>query len=254
MILWASIGGAVGLVLGITGAGGSMTAVPLLMHAAGMDVHRATVFSLIAVFLSSSLNWVVQRRATDLTVSFIMAPFSFLGAIVFAPLKAASPAWVIKALFIGVITLALATVWRNGGSPRREAAPVTRRKPGGTYYFGVSAAGGILGGVCTMTGLGGGAVMLPMLMGPLGMTMKHAVSTSLLTQTLAALGAAWIQRRSVAETFSGPTVLALTAGIVVAAKAVQMMTVRLPAEKMDLVRRVVLTAVIAASAVGMIAG
>ena len=96
--------------------------------------------------------------------------------------------------------------------------------------------------------------MLPMLMGPLGMTMKHAVSTSLLTQTLAALGAAWIQRRSVAETFSGPTVLALTAGIVVAAKAVQMMTVRLPAEKMDLVRRVVLTAVIAASAVGMIAG
>ena len=47
------IGIVIGLVLGLTGAGGSVFAVPLLMIIAGLDIHQAIGLSLLAVAASA---------------------------------------------------------------------------------------------------------------------------------------------------------------------------------------------------------
>jgi uncharacterized membrane protein YfcA len=84
---WALIGLIVGMVLGISGAGGGIITVPLLMSLAGVTLAQATGLSPIAVFIGAGIHAYSQRKNLDLRVSLSIFVFSSLGAAVISPLK-----------------------------------------------------------------------------------------------------------------------------------------------------------------------
>ena len=84
------IGIVIGLVLGLTGAGGSVFAVPLLMIIAGLDVHQAIGLSLLAVAASAIFGSIRNgRQQTVLWLPAIMLSISVLFAVQFTRSKRA---------------------------------------------------------------------------------------------------------------------------------------------------------------------
>ena len=63
--VWAAsmaLGGCVGLILGLTGAGGAIMAVPLLVFGLHLQVAQAAPIALLAVGLSAALGAVLGLR------------------------------------------------------------------------------------------------------------------------------------------------------------------------------------------------
>jgi len=104
----ALLGAAVGLVLGLTGAGGSILAVPMLMAGLGWTLPQAAPVALLAVCAATAFGTVA---AWDVTyVRYRAAMLMALGAVATAPLGlAAARSWP-QPLLLGLFTGVLAFV------------------------------------------------------------------------------------------------------------------------------------------------
>jgi uncharacterized membrane protein YfcA len=75
-IILALIGGLIsGVALGLTGGGGSIIAVPLLVYLVGEDIHLAIITSLIAVGITSliaSFSY-IKEFLVNFKIAFLMA-------------------------------------------------------------------------------------------------------------------------------------------------------------------------------------
>ncbi|WP_175220804.1 TSUP family transporter, partial [Achromobacter deleyi] len=78
------LGGGVGLILGLTGAGGAIMAVPLLVFGLHLNVSQAAPIALLAVGLSAALGAVLGLRAGK--VRYRAAGFIAATGIVVSPL------------------------------------------------------------------------------------------------------------------------------------------------------------------------
>ncbi len=253
MILsWGVIGVTVGLLLGITGAGGAVIAVPLFVYLADANIRDATGLSLIAVLAGAILNWIFQARATDYGLALLLFFFSAIGSYAFKPLKALSPDWVITSIFLASTGWSLYALWRKEAIALDHSVPIPGKSD---HHILKVIAGGIgLGGLITMTGLGGGVILIPFLRGVFRIPLTRAAATSLLTVLLSSIFALWVQREWLADHLeTGPTG-ALVAGSVAAALATKMITPALPAEKLDRIRTLLITFVILISAGSLIYG
>ena len=54
---YLAIGSVIGLVMGLTGSGGALVAIPLFMYVLELGLKEASVLSLVAVRLASSFNY-----------------------------------------------------------------------------------------------------------------------------------------------------------------------------------------------------
>src|SRR5690606_3769939 len=81
------IGGVIGLVMGLTGAGGALVAIPLFMQLEGMSLKSASVYSLMAVIIASLLAFISQKTKADNKVAIILVLASIAGSALTAPLK-----------------------------------------------------------------------------------------------------------------------------------------------------------------------
>lgn len=247
---FAFIGVAVGLLLGITGAGGAIVAIPLFVFLTGINVRDATSVSLLAVCMGAVLNWIIQRKHTDFGLGGLLFLFSLAGASLFKPVKAVAPEWVIIALFAGVGAASLVSVWRK--RPSREAT-VERLEPSMRATFLRTSIGGFsLGGLVTMTGLGGGVVLVPFLTGFFPLTMSRAAATSLFTITLTSMFSMWIQWEPIASAVELSSGLALAGGSLVSALATRQLLKGVRPEVLDQVRKILITFVIVGSVVSLI--
>lgn len=198
------IGMIIGLVLGLTGAGGSVFAVPLLMLLAGMPMADAVGISLGAVAASTiygSLRNLVQKQSAPL----LWKPGAILagaGALT-APLGKwlglqISELWLVS----GFSMLAMVIALRMWLSARKhpESASVVRAgnfahipPPGllctlntsGQFELRLRCVSGLLiGGLLVgllsgLLGVGGGFLIVPLLLALSAVSMMQAVSTSL---------------------------------------------------------------------------
>lgn len=202
MILALAIGAAVGLVLGLTGAGGSLFAVPLLMLGLGLATGEATGLALGAVAVSAAWGAMARWRNSDVV---------WLPAIVLAISGAAlAPAgrWIAMQLpdhwlmlgFVLLVAWVAVRMWRQA-SLAPEAAGVTRARAGGGVsvpeqplcefspsgqlevgprcLMGVVLGGAGAGLLSGLFGVGGGFVIVPLLVLLTGLSMQAAVATSL---------------------------------------------------------------------------
>ena len=207
-----AIGIVVGLILGLTGAGGSVLAVPLLMAGLGWPLTQAVPVALLAVSAAAALGtWVAWRggivryRAALLMalVGLLLAP---LGLWTAEQLPSAQLALMFSALLAVVAVRMLHQAWQAPqetivlqGSELHEAAdskPPTCQISTETgrivwtqpCLWVVAATGAVTGFLSGLMGVGGGFVIVPALRAVTGLSIHAAVATSLMTIALTSLG------------------------------------------------------------------
>ena len=207
------IGIVVGILLGLTGAGGSVLAVPLLMAGLGWSITQAASTSLLAVSVAATvgtaLAWkhaYVRYRAASLmgVVGMLVSPLGVYAA------DRSQPA-ALQLIFCAVLAFVAMRMYLQSGAAREDSAVVRAAVSGegraSTATFGavdpatgrlvwtlpvaslfcvIGAAAGFLSG---FLGVGGGFVIVPALRASLPLSMHSAVATSLMTIALISQGA-----------------------------------------------------------------
>lgn len=200
------IGVLIGLVLGLTGAGGSVFAVPLLVLLLALPINEAVGIALGAVAVSALYgtvnNWryktIVWQPSSILVVcGVILVPLGkWLGDQVSSTLLASG--FSLLALVIAIRMWRQATlhpeyseVVRSGHvNPQVLKNPVCRMSPTGEFKWRLPCVGslvlsGLLVGLLTgLFGVGGGFLIVPLLLFLTGISMQQAVGTSLLIITV----------------------------------------------------------------------
>ena len=202
------LGALVGLVLGLTGAGGSVLAVPLLMLVLDWSLARAAPVALAAVCVAAAFgtwaSWDVRR------VRYRAALWMALFGAALAPLglwlARQLPPQGLELLFGMVMALVALRLWRQAlvrpeetrvvraaalGAEVESTAPLCRvSTQTGRFEWTPGCAallGGIGGGAGLLSGLlgvGGGFFIVPSLRAATTLGMHSAVATSLMTIAL----------------------------------------------------------------------
>ncbi|WP_414449674.1 sulfite exporter TauE/SafE family protein [Burkholderia sp. 22PA0099] len=190
-------GAVVGIILGMTGAGGGVLAMPFLVLGLGIANRDATPISLIAVALAAAVGTVAALRQR--TVRYRAAAVMATAGALFAPLGLrAAHVLPTHVLVIGfcVIMLIVAVRMLLPVFAKQQAQAAARRCPchvdpatgrfRWTLACTLSLAGtGAFAGLLTgMLGVGGGFVIVPALRQFTDVDMRVAASTSLMVVAL----------------------------------------------------------------------
>lgn len=168
----------IGLLLGLLGGGGSIVAVPVLVHIAGLGSKEAIAMSLLVVGATSAVG--VVRHAMNGNVNWrvgaIFAPFAMLGAFVGGSAAAYIPGAVLLAMFAVMMVATSVAMLRGDKNKNCDDAPAAHR----ITHWKVALEGLAIGGFTGLVGAGGGFLVVPALMLLGGLSMRAAVGTSLL--------------------------------------------------------------------------
>jgi len=178
----------VGLALGLLGGGGSILAVPVLVHLLDIAPNVAVPMSLpivgsaaaagaIARWRSGQLRW---RRAAPFALITIVASYAAarLGHDI-----AGRP----RMILFGITMFAAAfAMWRRASRMGVVEVP-SRKRPVGQMIPAALAVGTLTG----IVGVGGGFLIVPALTGVLGLPLAEATATSLAVITLNTIAAGW---------------------------------------------------------------
>jgi uncharacterized membrane protein YfcA len=236
VILWVVVGAASGAVLGIAGTGGGVISIPVLMIFGGYDVKEASGYGLLALTAGAAVSWLIQRKNTVYPLTAVLILFAGLVAFLTVPLKQISPPWLIILILNITFVFSLYSLWilRKPGDPG-ENKPFS-------YQVKTATIGGMLTGfLSTMTGLGGGVLIIPWLTGITRLAFEQAMACSLLTVAATAPFSAWRQGRF---DLALPEWGGLIAGIVVMGLLVNKMTSYIKRDQMIVVRKITMTGVI----------
>jgi uncharacterized protein len=190
---------AVGLALGLLGGGGSILAVPVLVHLMGLPPNIAVPMSLPVVGVTAAAGAFVRWRTGQLRLGTVglFAACAMFASYFSARFGSEIPDRPRLILFAVVMLVASIVMWRRS---LRQTAGVAAAAPTTvvatpTKVIPVALAVGTLTG---LVGVGGGFLIVPALTGVLGLPMAAATATSLAVIALntAAAGAGWIGRAS----------------------------------------------------------
>jgi uncharacterized membrane protein YfcA len=196
------LGGVVGLILALTGAGGAIVAVPLLLFVLHLDVAEAAPLALLAVGLSAGMGAIIGLRAG--IVRYRAAGFIALTGIVSSPvglwLAHRLPNGPLALLFAGVLaSVAIRMFMQARGSDAKASAGSQHVPPcqldvdsGRFLWTGPCARALALSGIGAgflsgLLGVGGGFVIVPALRRATNAPMHAIVATSLTIITLISL-------------------------------------------------------------------
>lgn len=195
-------GAVVGISLGLTGGGGAIFAVPLLVYGLNVPTKEAVGISLAAVGATSLVGflhrWMLGQVETRTGLLFAVA--GMLGAPVGTWISGQLPESVLLTLFAGLMIIVAVRLWRQTSKPVTAAivctssdledGPTCRRDSSGGLILTSRCAVlltivGILTGVLSgLFGVGGGFVIVPALVLFSGMAIHRAVGTSLMVIAL----------------------------------------------------------------------
>lgn len=200
------VGILIGLVLGLTGAGGSVFAVPLLMLLLALPPQEAMGLSLGAVAISALFGSLSRLKSNDIHW-LSAAVYAAIGSAV-APLgnwlNRQTDAQVLMFAFTILVLIIAVRMWRQAQSSPQTTTlvranlqknnnevsqPVCQLDTAEQFSVGLPCAlsitaGAILTGFLSgLLGVGGGFLIVPTLLMLTGITMQKAVATSLVIIT-----------------------------------------------------------------------
>ncbi len=210
MITIVLLGLLVGVILALTGAGGGILAVPLLVFVLGLEVADAAPVGLLAVGLAASLGAAMGLR--DGIVRYKAALLVAAAGMLCSPIGL----WVAQRLpnrpLMGIFALVLMYVawltWRRtqASPPGRSAftkpppcqLDVNRGKLNwtGPCAWALTLSGLVAGGLSGLLGVGGGFVLVPALQRYTNVTAQSVLATSL--AVIALISAAGVATSSAA--------------------------------------------------------
>ena len=195
-------GAVVGLSLGLTGGGGAIFAVPLLVYGLGVPTREAVGISLAAVGATSLVGFLHRWRLeqVEIRTGLLFAVAGMLGAPIGSWIAGLLPEALLLSLFAGLMVLVAIQLWQQASRPATDhtACPTPDQVDGSTCQR--DAAGmliltsrcaallllvGVLTGILSgLFGVGGGFVIVPALVLFSGMSIHRAVGTSLMVIAL----------------------------------------------------------------------
>jgi uncharacterized membrane protein YfcA len=205
MALETALAGAiVGLSLGLTGGGGALLAVPLLVFGLGVHPRQAVSISLAAVGAMAAVGAIqrLARQQVEVLPALIFSLGGLLGAPVGTWIARQIPEGLLLVLFAILMTVVALRMWRGARQayqpqelplasvrPQPEAASCQRDPAGRLRLVPPCAVVLTLLGVTTgvlagLFGVGGGFIIVPALVLFTGMELRRAVGTSLLVIAL----------------------------------------------------------------------
>lgn len=201
MTLTVALGVLVGIVMGLTGAGGGILAVPILMFGLNLSVSQAGPVGLLAVGTAAAVGAVVGLRAK--IVRYRAAILIAASGILLTPFGV----WLAHRLDTKILSLVFASVlvWvayksvkgtgqstaqMRGNPPSRACV---RDAESGRFIWtskcavALSVFGGIAGVLSGLLGVGGGFVMVPALQRYTDLKAQSVIATSLAVISLVSL-------------------------------------------------------------------
>jgi uncharacterized membrane protein YfcA len=198
-LLPIALGALVGFSLGLTGGGGAIFAVPLLIYGLGVSPRVAVGISLLTVGTTALVGFVqrARRRMVEFPTGFLFALAGMIGAPIGAWLTQYFTDTVLLGMFSLLMLVIAARMWMNARAGVNDLSifeendgPTCRRDPEGKLRFSSNCALllsviGLLSGVLTgLFGIGGGFILVPALVTFSNMGMQRAIGTSLLIITM----------------------------------------------------------------------
>lgn len=227
-------GALVGFALGMTGGGGSLLAVPLLVYGLSVAPREAFGISLAAVGATALVGAVPRIIAgqAEVGTGLIFAAGGMVGAPAGTWLAGMIAEPVLLTLFAALMLLIAQSMWRSAANDRQvpqgdtnRRTPNCERSPAGAIRLTsrctlLLIALGLLTGVLSgMFGVGGGFVIVPALVMFAGMPIHKAIATSLLVIVLVSVSGVsshFVAGRGISPSITGMFIaggiLGMTAG------------------------------------------
>lgn len=198
-------GALMGLSLGLTGGGGAIFAVPLLVYGLGMDAREAIVISLAAVGATSLVGFLHRWNLgqVEIRTGLLFAVAGMLGAPAGTWIAGFLTETVLLLSFASLMVFVAVRLWQQAShpvpqmlagrdcpAPERTDGPACQRDAAGVLILTSRCAVlllivGLLTGVISgLFGVGGGFVIVPALVLFSGMSIQRAVGTSLMVIAL----------------------------------------------------------------------
>lgn len=268
MLIALVLGLAVGLILGLTGAGGGILAVPLLVFGSRIGVAQAGPIALMAVGMAAALGAVLGLRAGAVRyrAALVIAASGMACSPAGLWLAHRSPNRWLGALFaLTLLYVAYATFGKArgrtdnhggcaaGAAPRARTCVCVRDAASGRFIWTSACARSlILAGACAgflsgLLGVGGGFVMVPALRRYTDLPMPSAVATSL--AVIALISAAGVAASAAGGTLAWSVAAPFSAGALAGMLGGRAACARLPGAHVQMA----FAAVAATVAVGMLA-
>lgn len=222
-----------------------MISIPLFLTFLSLSLKEATVLSLVAVAFGTIVNLVGQlskvnkQTAILLSLSGIIANY---GSLFLKPLISD---FVVAGLLTMIASYSLWSVWSSQISrpPKMKTEHIILK----------SVISGILLGVLTsLTGLGGGVILVPILIKFFGRSYSEALPTSLATILLISASSFIFQSQKAFQLISLIQLASLWAGTLVAFFLLKILMGRLETTKIDIIRKLVFSVITVYSTVSVI--
>jgi uncharacterized membrane protein YfcA len=228
MLLTIALGGSIGLILALTGAGGGIFAIPLLVFGLHLPVQHAAPVGLFAVGLAAAIGAALGLRQK--IVRYRAAALIGFAGMLTAPLGVTLAQWLPNRPLTAAFALVLGyTAWKtlrrtpndeivNSNAPCRVESGdfrLTWTLPCARALAGTGMLSGLMSG---LFGVGGGFVIIPALSRHTNLEFRSIQATSLAVIALVSLSGvsatAWhgTFKWDVALPFAGGAVLALLLG------------------------------------------
>ena len=251
MIPWILIGTITGLVIGLTGTGGAVIAVPLFVYFMKLEMAEVTTLALYTVFTGAALNWFFHRKQSIPLLALMMGVFSLLGSLPVAQIKPFLNPWLIRWIFIFICSAGLVSLWwKKRFSKKTDRA--------GNFTFNskkllMLVFGGIfLGIITTLTGLGGGVFLIPFFIFFLRLSVYQAMSNSFLVMMVTSLGSMFAQYPVLHRYFNLMHVSLLVTGCLLSALVLRWITGKLTENQFELLQKSVFTFVVILSLISLV--
>jgi uncharacterized membrane protein YfcA len=184
-------GGLVGLLLGTTGGGGTLVAIPLLVYVVGVSVKNATAMSLIVVGYSSLFGaWKESRhQGVHVASALLFSLTGMMGAWVGAHGHQLVPESLVLFLFGHLLLfISVWTFWKNYEGEQNDIPTGCAKEFTGRCALKSLTFGWGVGLLIGFFGVGGGFLIVPVLMFLMGFPIRMAIATSLFIIALISIG------------------------------------------------------------------
>jgi uncharacterized protein len=196
-VISVSLGLFIGLVLALTGAGGSIFAIPLLIISLNIPLNQAAPIALVAVALASGIGAIQGLRLgiVRYKTALLMACFG----VIFAPLGVWLAQYasnqLLNLIFCVVLLIVAWNMWQQStqqsGNQENKPSPACTLNPSTSKLFWTAictkvliATGSIAGFLSGLLGVGGSFVVVPSLSKVTNFNNQTVIATALFTVAL----------------------------------------------------------------------